>query len=419
MQDEDARRSSLRPAVGCVDPGTGKDTRVVIGGSVAAAGTAYLFLTVGARILGPEEFAPISSLWTIQFLALAVALIPVEHLAIRAGTLGEPPPYRQAAVVGLFAAIAAGVFAFVDRRTLFMDGEIFVLLTVLSVIALTVFAIGRGLAAGAESYRAYGVITGAQSAVRFAVGAPVLMITTSATAGGWVMALSPLVALAWRPLRKGRLRRRPTRLDALFLIGLVGANAFAQMLLLGGPIVVAWIGASAIEISIFFVVLTLFRAPVAVANNAVARVLPPFTRLAAERRFGALRSWSLRLAYTGLVLAALAAGFGWWLGPSVTQLLFGGGFRPTTLVAASVAAGSTLATVAIIGNQILTGLNRTFPLALSWFVGVVVASGVVAANFGSVSERVGVAFAAGEAVALLGMVVAVRLATGTRALQNV
>lgn len=411
MSHGDIDRSTVRRKSRVRNSSTSHGTKAVLAGSVAAAGAAYLFLTLGARILGPERFAPISALWTLQFLALSVALIPLEQLAIRAGTTGGEPPYVQAAVVGMLTALAVGGYSFVDRNALFADESVFIILAVISVATLTVFATGRGLVAGAASFRAYGAITGAQSAIRFVAGVSLLMLTSSAAAAGWVMALAPLVVLAWRPFRSQSFGRRSSASSTPFLVGLFVANASAQLLLLGGPIVLVWNRASPTEVSVFFIVLSLFRAPVAVASNAVARVLPPLTRLAEELRYDTLRKSALQLTLGGLTLAAAAAAFGWWAGPAVTQLLFGGDFRPARVVAALVAAGSVLATAAIVGNQILAGLNRTPPLAGSWLVAVAAAAAVLAADIGAAPARVALAFATGEAAAVVGIASTVWLVT--------
>ena len=377
-----------------------------------AAVAAYVFLQVGARVLGPEDFAPISTLWTLQFLVLAVALMPVEQLATRSRAIGSQPPFRSAWTVGLTSAVVVALLALFNRETLYNGSALFVLLTPLAIVTTTVYALGRGLIAGEERYARYGQVTGGHSLVRLAVGAPLLVLTAQPAMGGWAIALAPLTVLAWRPFEdEGERSRTAPERAAPFLSGLLVGNGFAQLILLGGPLVVGWLGGSAAAISLTFVVLTLFRAPVAVAAEVLARLLPPFTKMAREGRFHALRRVGLWIAVAGVGLTAVAAVVAAWIGVPVTVFLFGADYRPDVTVAVWVAIGSVLATVGMALNQILVGAGRTWFIAAAWGVAAAIAALTLAFVGDGAVERVVIAFAAGEGAAVVGLVAAIVVAT--------
>lgn len=387
-------------------------TAGIIMGSLLAAAAAYVFLQAGARILGPKGFAPISTLWTVQFLVLAVALMPVEQLVTRSRAIDVEPPFRSAWIVGLTSAGLALGLAFFNRETLYDGNTAFVFLTPLAVLTMTVYALGRGLFAGDERYAEYGQVTGGHSLTRLAVGAPLLLLTTQSVFGGWAIALAPLIVLAWRPFRdtSGSRRADPQR-AAPFLAGLLVGNACAQSILLGGPLVVGWLGGTASEISVAFVVLTLFRAPVTVAAEALARLLPPFTRMAGAGQFGKLRSTSLWIGSTGVVLAAVAAVVASWIGVPITVFLFGSDYQPDVSVTVWIAVGSVLATVGLALNQVLIGAGRTSLVAYAWGAAAVAAAGTLTLVTGEIVNRVAVAFAAGEGAAVFALVVLIIVAT--------
>ena len=96
--------------------------------------------------------------------------------------------------------------------------------------------------------------------------------------------------------------------DRGLLVGLVLAAASSQALLLAGPLVVGILGGTAVEISIAFAVFTLGRAPLTFGYNLLARILPPFTEMAARGEKQELRAWARGMAWASTGLAVVAAG---------------------------------------------------------------------------------------------------------------
>jgi O-antigen/teichoic acid export membrane protein len=382
-------------------------TGAMVAGSLTAAIGAYLFLQIGARLLGADQYASISALWTIQFLVFAVVLLPAELMLIRKISGEEGGDQTGAAfAVGMLAAVGATWYAWVSRDSLFSGDTRFVLLTGVSVVTLSVYAVGRGYLAGREEYRKYGHVTGVQSVARLILGVALIIMTDSAIGGGLAMSLSPLLILGWRPFRSAHDHDRSIEVGTAsrFLTGLVIANASAQSLLLGGPLVVSRLGATPESVSVFFVVLSLCRAPTAVANNLLARILPSFARLAREHRLELLGRWSLLLGGVGGVGAVVAGAVAFFVGPAATVLLFGGEYRPSAVVVALLAAGSVLATSAAFANQAVVALDQNSRLSIVWLVALAVSCVVIARAGGSPTLRVAAGFVSGEATALVGVV---------------
>jgi len=152
--------------------------------------------------------------------------------------------------------------------------------------------------------------------------------------------------------------------------------------------------------SVVFVTFQLFRLPIVMTQNLLARLLPPFTSLAAAGRDDLLRHWARRFAVGALVLAPVAAAGGGFLGPMVVRLLFGAEFEPTWQVAALSAVGAVLAAVSLLAGQVLVARGRTMRLAAAWALGFAVAVAALIPSFESPGVRVCQSFVLGEAAAL-------------------
>jgi O-antigen/teichoic acid export membrane protein len=79
-------------------------TIVIVAGTVAATVAAYAFQLLGGRALGPESFAPVTILWTVQFLVMQILYQPLEHYGIRELELGRRPDPKVVAGIVLGGA---------------------------------------------------------------------------------------------------------------------------------------------------------------------------------------------------------------------------------------------------------------------------------------------------------------------------
>ena len=397
----------------------GSGTTVMLAGTVVATVGAYLFQLLGGRVLGPAAFAPVTVLWSVQFLVMTVVMVPVEQLVIRRMELtgGRSSGLRDGVVV--VGALLLGTTVCVVPAMAVLGGGAYALMAGLLVAGYTVFAAARGHLAGRHRYRDYGIATAAEAVGRLLLAAAVLLVTRDGLGLAAAMVLAPLCVLVARPfVRSARAEQADDDRDGdggpagdvlvgsagRFLLPLVLANGAAQTVLGGGPIVVAAIGAGPLVVSAVFVTFTLFRGPLWIIQSVLARVLPPFTALALRGEHATLRRWALRLAAMGAVLGTLAGPVGWWLGPGLVGTLFGTQFTPSAPLAALAASGTALAATTALSAQVLVAVGATWRVALAWTVALAVAA-LALVPAGPADVRVGLAFLAGEVTALVVMTV--------------
>lgn len=389
-------------------------TAYIVAGSAVAGIAAYAYQLLGGRTLGAEAFAPVSVLLTIHFLTFIVLLMPIEQLVVRRLTINrnEPGLPAKAYWLGGLTLVGATAVAWlgVDR---YLNGDRrFVLFTALTVATHFLFSAARGHLAGWRRFRAYGVSSGSASLLRLVIAVAVTLIHPSASGFALGLVIGPIIVMFWRPFRKVAVDRaeldvaeRAVMSDRGLLAGLVLAAAASQALLLGGPLIVGFLGGSAVEISIAFATFTLGRAPLTFGYNLLARVLPPFTEMAARGERDELRSWARGMAWAAAGLSVVAGAAGWLFGPWLVQIAFGADFLPTPFTAAVVAIGVVLAGAGLFVGQILVARNEPARLGIAWIVGLIGAGATIALAMGMEAvNRVSLGFTVGEVVALIALV---------------
>ncbi|MCP3994959.1 MAG: hypothetical protein GY722_07825 [bacterium] len=386
----------------------------ILAGSLLAGLAAYAYQIIGGRTLGATDFAPVSVLLTIHFLTFIVFLLPVEQLVVRRLTLdpsrsGLP---RTAWWLAGTTVVAATAFAWlgVDR---FLNGDRrFIVFTALTVAVHAGYSAARGHLAGWRRFREYGYASGGANLLRLLVAIVVLTLRPSASGLAIALILGPAITLVWRPFRRTEQGRSSiTAEDAAsvgdqgLLSGLVLSSAASQALLLAGPVVAAILGATQALVSIVFATFTLFRAPLTFGYNLIARVLPPFTEMAARQQKQELAAWARGIALAGIGLSALGLAAGYFVGPWVVQVAFGAEFSPEALPAALVAGGVVLAGAGLFVAQVLVAQGKPTVLGISWAIGVIGAATALTISDGDPFTRVAVSFVVGEAVALAALAI--------------
>lgn len=399
-------------------------TAYIIAGSAIAGIAAYAYQILGGRTLGPEAFAPVSMLLTIHFLTFIVILLPIEQLVVRRLTLDRNRSGLPAGAYRLAAVTVAGATLFalfgVDD---YLNGDTrFIWFTGLTVLTHVLFSVARGHLAGWRRFRPYGNVSAGASLVRLAIAVVITLIHPSASGLAVALIVGPLVVMAWRPFRPVEVDRpelpeeAKAGLDERGLLGgLVLAAAASQALLLSGPIVVALLGGSDVEISIAFAAFTLGRAPLVFGYNLLARVLPPFTEMAARGERDELRAWARGMGWAGAGLGVVAGIMGWVAGPWVIEAAFGSGFAAGRLDAAAISVGVVFAGAGLFVGQILVARGRSAQLGLAWLGGLAASMFAILATSGAGPiTRVTIGFAVGAVVALLALVSGAITATGGR-----
>jgi len=411
---------------------TGATSWVLFGSAVSGIG-AYLFQIVGTRNLGELAYAPISVLWTMQYLILSIVLISVEANLTRAVTLadGARGTLRRhtTAVTSwiLITAALVGGVSYVYRGPLFGGLSEMAAVAALLVVSYGLFVTLRGWLAGVGRFRSYGIVTGGESVSRLLATIVIVAVAATPTAIAWVMPLGPMIVFAWWIRERRKPVVEPATVDQpplpppeastnRFLASTTLANASSQILLAAGPLLLIPLGAGAAEVSVFFVTVTAARAPLAFALGGVlSRVLPPLTRMARSGEWARLRRIALGLGGGTLLLATLGAAAAWWAGPAIIALFFGASFRPEGWFVAVAAATVLLACGALLLNQLLIGMRAESRLIVPWLVSLGVGVTLVVTLTGTPTFRVANAFMAGELVALFALLAAVLATARSRA----
>lgn len=410
---------------------TQRSTQWVLFGSLASGLGAYAFQVIGVRALGEVAYAPISILWTFQYLVSTIALYSAEAYVTRTVTLagGDTGVLRgPVRIIGAWIAtlsVLVAVLSLVFREALFGGDAQLALVAGLLVAAYGAFFVIKGRMAGTNRFRSYGAATALESIGRILIAVPVLAVAATADALAWVMPIGPALVAVWWLFDRGR-AEHPDTIDLTvepvvsesdgtgrFLLATTIANACSQTLLAAGPLVLLPLGASAAEVSVFFVTITAARVPLVFAfGGLLSRLLPPLTRMARAGQVAKLRRITLLVAAGFVALGAVGAVAGRLVGPQLVALFFGEGARPDATFVALAAVGVMLATGATLLNQVLIARGAESRLVAPWLTALAVAALVIALVDGTATFRVAAAFAVGEAVALAGvLLVALTAAT--------
>ncbi len=124
-----------------------------------------------------------------------------------------------------------------------------------------------------------------------------------------------------------------------FLGGAATGQTVAQVVLTGGPVLLALLGGSPMEVTALFAALALFRAPYQVALGMLPQLTERVTTYVVSDAVERLRALARGLAVVTVVAVPLAGLFGAVLGPWLLRLVFGSTVDVGAEVAAVVAAG--------------------------------------------------------------------------------
>jgi O-antigen/teichoic acid export membrane protein len=384
-------------------------TSYVVGGALLAALAAYGFQLAGGRALGTDEFAPITVLWTLQFLVFTIVLLPVEQLTVRRLGIDPAHPLRHdlpliGSVVGVTAVLVTVVMYLARDQQL--EGEtVHALQAGLIVIGYGVFAFGRGRFGGKRQFRQYGLATAGESMFRLAIAIVVLAIAASAVGLGWSMVAAPWIIMLLRPFSEDGEPEAPVDAPSAggFLAAFIVGNAASHTILAAGPLVVAGLGGTSEAVSIFFVTLILVRAPLTFSYGLLSRLLQPMASLVAEGRGAVLGLWAKRIVAIGVVMLIPAYAVGRLVVPSVVELLFGAEFRPSPQLGGLITMGVTAAIASLVTAQTLVARGQTTRLAVAWIVALAAAALAVVVSSAEPDIRVGIGFLVGQVVALVGV----------------
>jgi O-antigen/teichoic acid export membrane protein len=391
-------------------------TAAMLALTVAGGMAAYVWQAVGTRTLDEHAFSPVAQAWTVMFLIVTILLAPVEQFATRTVATGaggrahlaaELPQIRRA---GIAATLAIAATCLALRDVLFGGSWAYAVICGSMVLGFGQLLLTRGVLSGERRFASYGWLTASDGVVRVVIGVPVLLVTGSAVAFAATIPLATLVGLGWR---RHWPRRKEAQHDPLlgvrvapFLAATVAANAAAQLIMAGGPLVLAFLGATGAAVTALFVTQTAFRALFFIATPGWSRLLPAFTRIHVRQEHLRLRLIAERILIASVVGAVVAAAGAALVGPALIGTLFGGGARPSALLAAATAAGTVLAVGNLGLNQVLIARVKTARITAAWWIGLAAMAAWAVLGPGDEVDRVAISFVIGEGVAMLALTAA-------------
>jgi O-antigen/teichoic acid export membrane protein len=388
----------------------------MMAGTIVGGLTAYAWQAVGTRTLGEVAFAPVANAWTIMFLIVTILVAPVEQYATRtvaegwAGRAHLRHTLRSLARMGAVATVLITVVSFALRGSLFGGSWGYALICGAMVLGFGQLGLCRGILAGERNFSSYGWVTGLDGAVRVGVAIPLLLGFEDPLLLAATIPASTVVALFW-------LREWPTREEGEadvpdgipvghFIATTVGGTSAAQVIVAGGPLILALLGGSEAAVTALFITQTAFRGAFLIATPGWARALPVLTGIHLRDEHMRLTRIAELILVASAAAAALAAAVAAVVGPPLIALLFGEGARPSVFVAAAMAAGTILAIGNLGLNQVLIARVKTPRITAAWWLALLAMLVWIAVGSGSAVDRVAASFVVGEATALLLLTVA-------------
>jgi O-antigen/teichoic acid export membrane protein len=388
-------------------------------GLVVAGLTAYGFTVVAARALGKTDYAPLSVLWAMVFLAGPGFFLPLEQevsralAARRALGLGTGPVVRRAALFGVVIAVVLVGSTLAASPLLVSnlfdhDWLLFVAL-VLGMLGYCVEHLARGTYSGLGRFKPYSVVIGGEGLVRFLVCLGLALFGVGYA--GWyglALGLAPIiaVALSFRGQR-GLMTEGPdapwSELSSA-LGALLAGSVLAMALVNGGPIAMKILAEKGQDdqVSRFFTAVIIARIPLFLFQAVQAALLPKLSALASAGRFDEFKAGFRRLVVVISLGGAIAVVLAAIIGPTAIEILYGKEYNLGHRTVGLLAAGSVLFMLAQAMAQAVIALGGHTKMALCWVLSVITFVVVTAAG-NDLYLRVEVGLLAGSGVACLGM----------------
>jgi O-antigen/teichoic acid export membrane protein len=390
-----------------------RDTTALAVGSAANGLLAYVFFSLVTHAIGSVAAAPVSVLWTYWAAAAAVLTFPLQHWLSRTVAVDEGETGVRAALPGVVAIVAALAFvaaglAWLGRTSLFHRGDlVFPLLIGGVTIGSGFVGVVRGMLTARTRFAALATALAAENGAR-CVGAVALSAAgvNAPAAYGAVLLAGQLIGFAWpstlRPRESGE--HRASEAPLAFLGNVAGGSLIGQLILTGGPVLLALRGGSAAQVTALFAALALFRAPYTLSLGVVAQVTGRLTGLVTSGRHDLLRRIRLAILVLTAACAAVGAVVGAGLGPWLVRGVFGADVRIGVHPCAIIGAASAVAIANLVTTLSLIARARAGAVLRSWLVASAAGAVVLVFGLSPVDEAVTV-FAVAEAVAFAVMVV--------------
>lgn len=358
-----------------------------VGTGVLGAGLfTYLFLSLAGRVLGPEEFAPVSALWAMVFIVGPGLFLPVQQELGRAigGQRGAGGGRHALTKVALLAggfALVTIVIALLVRewitRELLGGSDALLWCFLGSVLAYAVTFVARGVASGLGDYKEFGQLVAAESAARLAIAAALTPFTGDSQAVfGIAIVLAPFVSVVIVTRMGRKLRLEPGVhqgwRDVTWAMGwLLLGSMMAQFLANAGPLAVQLLATSSQENQAgrFLSALVIARLAIYLFQALQATLLPNLAELVARGQVAELQRGMRRLVVFGAVLTLVSTIGAYLLGAVAVRLLFGTGFSVSAESMALLSGASAIYVLAAALSGVAIAASGHRLSSLAWLAG--------------------------------------------------
>jgi O-antigen/teichoic acid export membrane protein len=398
----------------------------VAAGTIVSGVTAYAFLIVAARNLGPVQYSALSTLWTLVFLVGPGVFAPLEQEVCRAAVArrsagdGDRPVVRRGAQVGavmVAAVLVATAASTMILRTRLFDGDVILVVPLaLGITGYYWMHLNWGVLASRRHFRGYAITTGGEGTARLLMCLALLAIgARSLGAYGVALGLAPFVAAyaGWRSEPVSLVEGSPERwqVTAAAVGYLVGASAFKQVVLMVGPVAVQILASSTErgEAGRYLAALALTRVPLFLFNAVLVALLPRLSQLATEGRRREFSDILTRLSFGLALWVAAAAAVAASAGPAILGLFFGAAYVLPSADLVILTVGCGFYALALVLSYGLIAVDGHKWTTVSWATGCVAFAAVVTLGSGwGLIGRVQWGFfaaSAGAAIMMAGLLV--------------
>ena len=386
-------------------------------GLIITGATAYAYLILTARVLGPAKYAPLSVLWAMVFLVGPGVFLPLQQevgrlfAQRRVEGVGAGPVARRAAIIGgallAFLLTVTAIAAVPLGRALFDSQYLLVAGFACALVGYLLLSLTWGVLAGSGRFTPYAVALSADGILRIAV-CVVLAIVGVQTAGpyGLVMGITPAIAalIAMRGntdlLQPGPPAPWGDLSSALgwLLVGSLGAQALANASIVAVELLAT--KSQHAEAGNFLAGVVIARFPLFLFGAVQAALLPRLARLSSKGQYRQFRSGMARLLSLVAAIAVVSTLAAFLVGPWALQLLFGTKFILSRADLTMLAAGSGAYMVALAIVQALIALGHHARSAIGWILGLAMFV-VVTAMGTTLLARIELGFVSGAIAALV------------------
>ena len=386
-------------------------------GLIITGATAYAYLILTARVLGPAKYAPLSVLWAMVFLVGPGVFLPLQQevgrlfAKRRVEGVGAGPVARRAAIIGgglLAVLLTVTAAAAVPLGRALFDSQYLLLIGfACALVGYLLLSLTWGILAGGGRFGSYAVALSVDGILRIAV-CVVLAVVGVQTAGpyGLVMGLTPAVAalIAMRGntdlLQPGPPAPWGDLSSALgwLLVGSLGAQALANSSIVAVELLAT--RSQHAEAGNFLAGVIIARFPLFLFGAVQAALLPRLATLSQGGHYRQFRSGLSRLLSMVAAIAVASTLAAFLVGPWALQLLFGSRFVLSRTDLTMLAAGSGAYMLALAIVQALIALGHHARSAVGWIVGLAVFV-LVTALGATLLTRIELGFLAGAIAALV------------------